>query len=151
MKKTQRIDMVQRVVDDHERKKAEALALCERRVSEAQLRLEELENYRSAYVQEFKKRAQTGVNGAGAREYQVFLSRLDEALHHQSQIVSQAEVARSAELESWRSAARRAAAVGTVAEHWRAEERREQDRRDQHETDERSQQSWSRRSHLRVT
>ncbi len=151
MKKTQRIDMVQRVVDDHERRKAQALALCEQRVREAQSRLEELEGYRSAYVRDFSKRAQAGLDGAGVREYQVFLSRLDEALHHQSQIVTQAELARTAELENWRSAARRAAAVDTLAKHWRAEEQRVQDRRDQHETDERSQQSWSRGSHLRVT
>ncbi|MGC8520465.1 MAG: flagellar export protein FliJ [Steroidobacteraceae bacterium] len=151
MKKTQRIDMVQRVVDEHERRKAQALALCEQRVREAQSRLEELEGYRSAYVRDFSKRAQAGLDGAGVREYQVFLSRLDEALHHQSQIVTQAEFARTAELENWRSAARRAAAVDTLAKHWRAEEQRVQDRRDQHETDERSQQSWSRRSHLRVS
>ena len=151
MKKTQRIDMVQRVVDDHERRRAEALALCEQQVREAQSRLQELESYRNTYVQDFSRRAQSGLNGAGVREYQVFLSRLDEALQHQSQIVSQAESARSAELENWRGAARRAAAVGTVATQWHAEERRVQERREQHETDERSQQSWSRRSHLRAT
>ena len=150
MKKTQRIDMVQRVVDDHERQRAEALAVCERQVSEAQARLQELEGYRSAYMQEFARRAQTGLNGAGVREYQVFLCRLDEALQHQARIVTQAETARSTELENWRGAARRAAAVETVAEHWRAEERRVQERRDQNETDERSQQSWSRRSSVRV-
>lgn len=151
MKKTQRIDMVQRVVDDHERRKAEALAVCERRVHEAQSRLDELESYRNAYLHDFAKRAQAGLDGAGVREYQVFLSRLEEALHHQNQILTQAELTRRAELESWRSAARRAAAVDTLAKHWRAEEQRAEDRRDQHESDERSQQSWSRGSHLRVT
>ena len=151
MKKTQRIDMVQRVLGDHERRRAEALAVCERRVSEAQAKLQELESYRGAYVQEFARRAQAGLNGAGVREYQVFLCRLDEALQHQAQILAQAETTRSAELENWRIAARRAAAVDTVAEHWRADERRVQERREQHETDERSQQSWSRRSSVRVT
>ena len=43
MKKTQRIDMVRRVVDDLERRKAETLAQCERRVHEARTRLDELE------------------------------------------------------------------------------------------------------------
>lgn len=151
MKKTQRIDMVQRVVDDQERRKAEALALSERKVHEARTRLEELETYRGAYMQDFNRRAQGGLGGAAVREYQVFLSRLEEALQHQQQILSQAELARSAELENWRSAARRAAAVDTLAKHWRSEERRVEERRDQHETDERSLQSWSRGSHLRVS
>ena len=151
MKKTQRIDLVRRVVDDLERRKAEALALCERRVHEAQARLEELESYRAAYVQDFAQRAQAGLDGAGVREYQIFIGRLDEALRFQSQIVAQAELQRSTELENWRSAAQRAAAVDTLAKHWRAEELRTEDRREQHEADERSQQQWARRRHVRVT
>ena len=151
MKKTQRINMVQRAVDDFERRKAEALARCERHVLEAESRLGELDAYRAAYVRDFNQRAQAGLDGAGAREYQVFLDRLEEALRHQGQIVAQAQAQRSAELENWRHAARRAAAVDTLAEHWRAEERRAEDKREQHETDERSQQIWSRRGHARVT
>lgn len=151
MTKTQRIDMVRRAVDDVERRKAEALAECERRVHEARSRLEELEGYRAAYVRDFNARAQAGLDGAAAREYQVFLGRLEDALCHQGQILSQAEAQRSAELENWRGAARRAAAVDTLAKHWRAEERRAEDQREQHDTDERSLQQWNRRSPVRVT
>ncbi len=151
MNKTQRIDMVRRVVDDVERRKAEALAECERRVHEARGRLDELEGYRTAYVRDFNVRAQAGLDGAAAREYQVFLGRLEDALRHQGQILSQAEAQRSAELENWRGAAQRAAAVDTLAKHWRAEERRAEDKREQHDTDERSLQQWNRRSPVRVT
>ncbi len=151
MTKTQRIDMVRRVVDDAERRKAEALAECERRVHEARGRLDELEGYRAAYVRDFNVRAQAGLDGAAARDYQVFLDRLEDALRHQGQILSQAEAQRSAELEIWRGAAQRAAAVDTLAKHWRAEERRVEDRREQHDTDERSLQQWNRRSPVRVT
>ena len=151
MKKTQRIDMVQRAADDLERRKAEALALCERRVREVQTRLDELETYRAAYVRDFNQRAQAGLDGAAAREYHVFMSRLDEALSHQSQVLAQARLQLATELESWRSAARRAAAVDTLAEHWRAEERGAEGRREQAETDERSQQLWSRGRAIRVT
>lgn len=151
MKKTQRIDMVQRVVDDLERRKAEALALCERHVCEAQTRLQELETYRAAYLHDFNQRAKAGLDGAGAREYQVFLSRLDEALQHQSQILAQARAQRGAEFDKWRSAAQRASAVDTLAEHWRAEERGTEERREQLETDERSQQRWMRGRSLRAS
>lgn len=150
MKKTQRIDMVQRVVDDVERRKAEALAQCEQRVREAQTRLDELESYRAAYLRDFNARAQAGFDGAAAREFQVFIARLEEALRFQGQILAQAEAQRGAELENWRGAARRAAAVDTLAKHWRAEERRAEDKREQHDTDERSLQQWNRRSHVRV-
>jgi flagellar protein FliJ len=146
MKKTERIGMVRRVVDDIERRKAEALATCEKNVLAAQAKLDELEAYRATYVREFARRAESGMNGAGAREYQVFLSRLDEALRQQAQILSQARVQRAAEHESWRNAARRAAAVGNLATHWQAEERLAADKVEQKETDERSQQLWSRKS-----
>jgi flagellar FliJ protein len=146
MKKTERIGMVRRVVDDIERRKAEALAACERNVLAAQAKLDELEAYRAAYVQEFTRRAGCGMSGAGVREYQVFLSRLDEALRQQTQILGQARLQRGAELESWRNAARRATAVGNLATHWQAEERLALDKLEQKDTDERSQQLWSRRS-----
>lgn len=146
MKKTERIGMVRRVVDDIERCKAEALATCEKNVTAAQTKLDELEAYRAAYVRDFTRRAETGMNGAGAREYQVFLSRLDEALRQQTQILAQARLQRTAELESWRNAARRASAVGNLATHWQAEERLAAEKVEQKETDERSQQLWSRRT-----
>lgn len=145
MKKTERIGLVRRVVDDIERRKAEALAACEKSVRAAQAKLDELESYRAAYLRDFTRRAESGMSGAGAREFQVFLSRLDEALRQQAQILAQARLQRGAELESWRNAARRATAVGNLASHWQAEERLAADRIEQKETDERSLQLWSRR------
>ncbi len=150
MKKTQRIALVQRVVGDIERRKAEALALSEQRVRETQARLHELENYRATYLQDFQRRAQTGLDGAGVREYQVFLGRLDEALQHQSQLLGQAQLQRTSELESWRGAAQRASQIDTLAEHWRVEERGAEERRAQRETDEHSQQQWSRGRAIRA-
>lgn len=146
MKKTERIGMVRRVVDDIERRKAEALADCEKKAVAAQAKLDELEAYRAAYVRDFARRAESGMNGAGMREYQVFLSRLDEALRQQTQILAQTRLQRDTELESWRNAARRAAAVGNLATHWQEEERRVADKVEQKESDERSQQLWSRRT-----
>src|SRR5215469_156354 len=146
MKKTERIGMVRRVVDDIERRKAEALAACEKNVLAAQAKLEELEAYRAGYVRDFRRRAESGMNGAGAREYQVFLSRLDEALRQQAHILAQARLQRTPEHESWRNAARRATAVGNLATHWQAEERLAAEKVEQKESDERSQQLWSRRT-----
>jgi flagellar protein FliJ len=146
VKKSERIGMVRRAVDEIERRKAEGLAACERSVLAGQAKLDELEAYRAAYVRDFSRRAGSGMNGADVREYQIFLTRLDEALRHQVQILGQAKLKRAAELESWRNAARRAAAVGNLAAHWQAEERVAADKIEQKEADERSQQLWSRRS-----
>jgi hypothetical protein len=96
MKKSERIGMVRRAVEEIERRKAEALAACERNVLAGQAKLDELEAYRGAYVRDFSRRAGSGMNGADVREYQIFLTRLDEALRHQVQILGQAKLKRAA-------------------------------------------------------
>ena len=139
MKRAQRLEMVQRVVDDLERRKAEALAASERRVSESEAKLAELEGYRMSYVRDFTVRAGSGIDGASARDYQVFLGRLDEALRQQSQVVVRTRAQRDSERQNWQGAAQRAEAVGQIVKHWKNEEQRDLDRREQLESDERSQ------------
>ena len=68
MKKTERIGMVRRAVDDIERRKAEALATCEKNVRAAQVKLDELEAYRAAYVRDFTRRAESGKESNRERE-----------------------------------------------------------------------------------
>ena len=50
MKRSERLQMVKKVVDDFERRKAEALAACERRVTESEKKLAELEEYLPAIL-----------------------------------------------------------------------------------------------------
>jgi flagellar FliJ protein len=135
--------MVKKVVEDLERRKAEALAASERRVSESETKLAELEIYRAGYVRDFAVRAQAGMNGASARDFQVFLARLDEALRQQAQTVIGTRAQRDAELQNWQDAAQRAEAIGHTVERWQSEERHLLERREQHESDERSQRIWA--------
>ena len=143
MKRSQRLEMVKKVVDDFERRKAQALAACERRVNESERKLSELEAYRASYVRDFVVRAQAGIAAAAARDYQVFLSRLDEALHQQAQSVIGIRALRDSELQNWQDAAQRAEAIGTTVQRWQSEERYALERREQNESDERSQQVWA--------
>jgi len=143
MKRSERLQMVKKVVDDFERRKAEALATCERRVSESEAKLSELEAYRAGYVRDFALRAQAGINGASARDYQSFLSRLDEALRQQTQAVIGTRAQRDSELQNWQDAAQRAEAIGQTVKRWQSEERYALERREQHESDERSQRIWA--------
>jgi flagellar protein FliJ len=143
MKRSQRLDIVKKVVDDFERRKAEALAASERRVAESEKKLANLEAYRDGYVRDFQLRAAAGINAAAARDYQVFLSRLDEALRQQTQAVIGTRAQRDAELQNWQDAAQRAEAIGQTVKRWQGEERHELERREQVETDERSQLIWA--------
>src|ERR1700731_2969357 len=97
MKRSERLEMVKKVVDDFERRKAEALAAAERRVSENEKKLPALEAYRDGCARDFPVRAKAGIGGAAARDYQVFLTRLDDALKQQSQTVTGSRAQRDSE------------------------------------------------------
>ena len=143
MKRAQRLEMVQNVVDDQERRRAEALALSEHRVTESEAKLAELQNYLDSYVRGFAIRAESGIDGAMARDYQAFLARLEEALRQQTQIVTRARAQRDGEMQNWQGAAQRAEAVGQMVKRFQSEEVRAADRREQHESDERSARAWT--------
>jgi flagellar FliJ protein len=130
---------VERVVSDVERKRAEALALCERRVSESETKLVELETYQKTYASQFNGRASAGIGAAGLRDFQTFMARLADAVKQQTQIVIKARADRDAELKTWQKAAQRAEAVGGLVKRWQHEEQRDDDRREQKDSDERAQ------------
>jgi flagellar protein FliJ len=143
MKRSDRLEMVKKVVDDSERRKAEALAVAERRVTENEKKLADLEAYRDGYIRDFALRAKAGMSAAAARDYQVFLTRLDDALKQQAQTITGARAQRESELQNWRDAAQRAEAIGQTVKRWQDDERHALDRREQHESDERSQRVWA--------
>lgn len=128
--------LLKRVTDEQERRSAESLASCERRVTESEAKLAELERYHSSYVRQFATRVASGIDGAYIREFQAFLSRLSEALHQQCEIVERAKTDRDADLAGWRQAAQRADMVGHVVNRREGEERRAAEREEQRESDE---------------
>ena len=134
--------MVQNVVDDHERRRAEALASSQCRVRESEAKLAELESYHANYVRDFNSRAAFGMDVGMARDYQAFLTRLDEALRQQAQLVLRAQAQRDSELQTWQGAAQRAEVVGQMVKRFQTEEQRLLDRHEQHESDEFSQRAW---------
>jgi len=145
MNRADRLEPVQRIVDDTERRLAEHFAASERLVVNCEAKLAELERYHTDYVQGFAQRAGGGIGAASLRDYQAFLARLQEAIRQQTEIVERAKSDRDLQRQRWQQAAQRAKALGNVVERWQAEERNINDRREQRESDERAQQSVQRR------
>lgn len=139
MKRSERMQTVERVVSDAERKRAEALAARERHVTECENKLQELESYRKTYAEQFQARAGAGMGAVGLRDFQTFMLRLEEAVKQQTQIIAKAKADRDAERKVWQHAAQRAEAVGGLVERWQQEEQRQQDNQDQRDSDERAQ------------
>jgi flagellar FliJ protein len=139
MTRTKRMQPVQHLYDDTERRMALSLATVERKVADAEAKLQELERYRLDYDKQFAQRAGGGIGVTALRDYQAFLARLSEAIKQQQALVKRAQSERDAERQRWQEAAKRAKALGHVVEQWQSEERRAADRRDQRESDERAQ------------
>ena len=139
MNRAKRLQPVQEVVGDTERRLAQSVAGFERRVRESDAKLQELERYRLEYEQQFNQRAGQGMTAPGLRDYQAFLARLNEAVKQQQALLQRASAERDAEQLRWQQAARRAKALDHVVGKWQADERRADDRRDQRDTDERGQ------------
>jgi flagellar protein FliJ len=139
MRASKQLKLVKRVTDDAERRCAESLAVRERRVTDSETKLAELERYHTGYLSEFTKQVARGIDGARIREFQSFLSRLSEALRQQSEIVERARADRDVERSSWRRAAERAEMVDHVVKRREGEERLAAERQEQRESDQRSQ------------
>ena len=139
MTRTKRLQPVQDVVENAEKRVAQSLAAHERRVQEAENKLAELTRYRGEYEQQYTERAGSGIGVMELRDYQAFLARLSEAMRQQQAVVHRVRAERDAERLRWQDAARRVKAIDHVVTQWQHEEQRIADRRDQRETDERGQ------------
>ena len=139
MKRAERLRMVERAIDDIERRRAGTLAASERHLSACAAKLAELETYHKAYTRQFNERAEAGIGGAGLRDYQAFLARLAEAVRQQTTLVMRARSERDAERLSWQNAAQRAEVVGRLVSRWKNEEQRLGDLSEQRESDDRAQ------------
>lgn len=139
MTRAKRIEPVQDLAEDAERKLAVSFVAFERRVAEAEAKLQELERYRTEYQQQFSQRAGRGMGATDLRDYQAFLARLGEAIRQQQAVVQRVQAERDAERQRWQAAARKAKALDHVIDKWRTEERRVQNQREQRDTDERAQ------------
>jgi flagellar FliJ protein len=139
MTRTQRLQPVQDVVENAEKRLAQSLAAHERRVTEAEGKLHELTRYRGEYEQQFTQRAGSGIGVMALRDYQAFLARLTEAMRQQQSVVQRIRAERDVERVRWQEAARRVKAIDHVVTKWQTEEQRLADRREQLDTDERGQ------------
>ena len=139
MRESRRLQVVQRVTDAEERRQTERLAACERRVSECEAKLAELEGYQASYAADFVRAAGAGMNAARLRDFQAFMARLAEAVRQQVDIVERARTERDEAHADWQRAAQRAEIVDHVVTHRQNEEQRALDQKEQRESDERAQ------------
>ncbi len=139
MKRAKRLEPVQHIVDEAQKRLAMSVAGFEKRVLDGEKKLDELTRYKAEYEQGFQRRAANGIGVTEMRDYQAFLARLAEAIKQQQELVTRARAEHEAERVKWQQALQRSKALGHVVERWHAEERQVTERREQRESDERAQ------------
>jgi flagellar FliJ protein len=139
MKRSERMVPVKQVLSSTERDRARDLGATQRVLTEAEVRLLDLQQYQKDYLKDFEKRAKAGGNALSLRDYQQFLARLQEAVKQQEQIVAQARDAVAASTQRWQGAARRVKAIESVVDKWQHDEARTAGRVEQKTMDERAQ------------
>ena len=139
MTRAKRLEPVQHIVDEAQKRLAMSVAAFEKRLLDGEKKLEELVLYNSEYEQVFQQRAAGGIGVMEMRDYQVFLARLAEAIKQQQALVNRARAEHEAERVKWQEALKRSKALGHVVERWQADERHVTERREQRESDERAQ------------
>ena len=144
MKRAQRLEPVQHIVDEAQKRLAMSVAAYEKRVLDGEAKLGELERYKAEYEEGFAQRAGRGIGVTELRDYQAFLARLAEAIKQQQALVNRARVEHQAERLKWQEALKRSKALGHVVERWTAEERHVTERLEQRDSDERAQRRTSR-------
>jgi flagellar FliJ protein len=138
IRRDKRWEPLNQLAGSAERSQAARVVEAERKLGEAEQRLQDLVRYRLEYEQSFTTRAAAGADMRGLREHQVFIARLGEAARAQQQLIVQLRAECEASRLGWREAATHKKVVGKVMERARAEDLRDHDRRAQHEVDERA-------------
>lgn len=141
MKREQRIGVYRRSLETHEREAAAKLQEADSKLTNARTRLEQLQQYKADYVQNFGTRASQGISGPALLDFQAFIARLGEAIQQQNGLIARMEMERVQVQQRLRDAAVQNRAVGAVVERWRVEDRVAENRKEQKDIDERAQRS----------
>lgn len=126
------IELTQNRLDDAARNLGKLLA--SERADEQKLEL--LTNYRHEYQNKFMAAAQNGLSPDAWSNYQVFLSRLDEAVALQTRIVTQAKQRSVAGQKVWMAERTKSKAYGTLQQRIESREAARESKREQKAADE---------------
>ena len=126
------LDLMQTRSDDATRRLARLIAM----EKDARSKFEMLQQYRDEYAARFQQAAQNGIGQREWRNYQDFLSRLDDAIDQQNQTVGLQERHTAVGQAQWQQQRSRLKAFGALSERHQASELALEQRREQKTQDE---------------
>lgn len=135
MTRSQRMEPVKQLAEDKAEAAARALADAQRRLDEQNRRLTQLREFRAQYHQQRTRSGESGIDGFRLRDYNAFVSRIDEAILQQQLEITQLTATVETKRKQWTELLSRARAIDKVVDRYIDSERRDEDRRDQQQAD----------------
>lgn len=138
MKKSDRMMPIKKLAADHEQEAVKELGQSQRALSEHEIKLEQLKNYRVEYARLFQEHGSRGMDGSQLQAYQTFLAQLDTAIRQQHEMIRFARGECDEKRQAWQQRHNRTEALGKTVDRFKNLERREEDKQEQREMDDRS-------------
>ena len=137
MKKSKRLVPVRQLKQQAERGEAKKLAGLQQELQQAKNQLAELESYLAEYYQTVQQHQSQVTQASQLGLYQAFISRLQQAIRHQSEMVQQRQSAVQAQTRKWIEANARLKTMDQLIEAARQQENLDESRRKQKVQDDR--------------
>lgn len=144
MKPSTRLRPVVAMARESEQTAARALAEASSRVAAAEQKLLELAAYRDEYLDGLRYKTQAGLGAMQMQDYQVFLGRLDEAIHQQRLVLDSLQVDADHARATWMQEKQRLGALDKLTDRHLRKEQEDCDRHEQAETNEHALRNWRR-------
>ncbi len=141
--RSERLRTVQKVNENREQNAAREMGKARDRVDAMEKRLTELMAFREEYAQNLLTTGQAGISIARMREYQLFLTRLDQAIAYQRNSTEQAKTAYAERQRAWGYLHGRVIAMEKLIDRHQQKEQSEISQQEQKEIDEHAQRSGS--------
>ncbi len=132
------LDSVAQVTRERERAAARELGEKRRHLDEQEARLRELQTHRERYRRELQQAGSRGLGVRQLNEYRQFLSRLDQAIAQQQQMLLGSRQAFQQSQAAWLERRKDVKAIGKLVTRRAMEAGRRQQRREQGENDDRA-------------
>jgi len=137
MRSAKRLQPVARLARHSERDAARRHGNVLREYQQQQQQLDELIRYRNQYVENFQRAGKAGLSIVQLRDYQLFLSRLDQAIAQQNQQVQQRQQVSQQSQANWMEKRGKSKMIDKVVANRAEAERRQQEKREQRELEDR--------------
>lgn len=137
MKKSVRLRPVRDIKQQQERTEARKLADLQQQLHQARLQCEELQGYLKDYFQTLSQQRQQVHQASQLALYQAFVTRLEQAIQYQREVIRQREMAVQAQTRKWVAASERLRTMDDLINRARQQEEIEADKREQKILDDR--------------